>query len=1306
MTDPESQPAFDPHLLQEVITRLAEAWNFEPQAAEIWLARHPNLASHPDAAVEVIYTEFVLRERSGESVGCEEYLERFPQYREPLAQQLELHQLLSGSWLDAIGGPTEISQTRGSLPDQPQSNQPPDSTRFEIVRRLGSGGMGVVYAAIDHLWGQTVALKTVRNDRSYVQHLKQEFRTLADVSHPNIVSLYELFSEPGQTFFTMELLEGVNFLSAVRSPGDPQPNWERLEHLLLQAVQGIAFLHQQGILHCDIKPSNFLVTTSDRCVLLDFGLATEFLSQNPGAEPAGGGTLAYFAPELRTGGQYSVATDWYALGVTLFQAIYGQTPPSGAAMPSLESQPPIAQRLQRWCSGLLDPEIDLRLATAEQLCRELLASPGPPELSGQVFGREGLLEELTEHLQAVQQGEPTMVLLAGDSGVGKTTVLKALLESCPAQTWTLSGRCHPCESVPYKAIDSVMEQLTQYLLGLPNSQLAAYLQPETALLVRMFPCLGSIFEKLGTSPATETLPLETELVKRYLENLLRELLQRLGKQRTVVVAIDDLQWSDEDSLQLLKQLFFVPDPPCLLFVGSYRPTEVLEGSPLQELLSGSTAGYRPIRRVSRAIEPLAWDAMEQLLEFHLPEATPETRQHLIESSCGNPFLLQELCHSYQENRHQESFTEADDLIWKRIEQLEPSARELLALLSLVGKAGSQATMFAAVSTPEAWHSSLHRVRKTGLVRVSGTGTSDYLEISHDRVRETVISKLDDIAQQSHHHRLARAFEEHEPHKVDALAFHYEHAARWPEAAKYAEQAANLAAGQLAFRRAAELYRKVLQWRIEESAQDLRTLREKLGFAEAHAGRGRQAAEQFLRLAEQFPERSLDYRRRAMHQLVAGGNFLEALEAAKQIAAAVGVKIPQSEFVAKAKLLAESLRQSYFPLKPHTKADADLAPESVLKIACLQSLSLSFMAYRPARGVFLGWQFQRAAFRGGTQHQVAHALAQRAGIKAIVGKIDRQATQDLDQAYQLAGRDQDPGTLACIYSWHNFISLVQGRWQQCLELSDKILQLNPSDDQECWFWRTLSRAYRWLPCFFTGRVSEIRGLLWSWLRDAKDRDDAFGRVVLPLDYGAIHWLAADNPDEAEAILAETIGYFPPSSEEVLLVRALIFRLTISLYRGNGRQAWKQLTEFHPRGMPFGAKYNGLMRPLYLQIRGTTALAACFQKRSKLIAEAIAYQRKLTREDYLWNQAQATLLAAGIRLAEQNLEEALRLYALAEQEFTAAQMPLHAMVCQRRRGELLGGDEGRSLVDAANEWMIRAAIEKPAGIARILAPFPEG
>ena len=259
----------------------------------------------------------------------------------------------------------DAHEKAGSFLERPVELLPPPALadddfsgteRFTVLRRLGAGGMGVVYEVQDLARAEVVALKTLRHATpAGVYRLKQEFRSLAGVAHPNVVCLYELVVEDARCFFTMELVKGVNFVEYVRGGPRTSLSIERLTSALRQLVDGVSALHRLGKLHRDIKPSNVLVTPEGRVVILDFGLITELFPDNfGGAEHIIGGTPAYVSPEESSGMPPSEAGDWYGVGATLYEALTGEIPFRGPLIEVLlrkrERDPPPPSELAAGCA--------------------------------------------------------------------------------------------------------------------------------------------------------------------------------------------------------------------------------------------------------------------------------------------------------------------------------------------------------------------------------------------------------------------------------------------------------------------------------------------------------------------------------------------------------------------------------------------------------------------------------------------------------------------------------------------------------------------------------------------------------------------------------------------------------------------------------------------------------------------------------------------------------------------------------------------------------------------------------------------
>ena len=223
---------------------------------------------------------------------------------------------------------------------------------YQLERFLGRGGMGEVYVATDGRLGRTVALKILRPEvlanREYRNRFEREAQALAALRHPGIVTIYALEEVDGETFFTMDLVEGKTLTEIIEASG-PMP-LERIFELAIPICDAVAAAHKQGITHRDIKPDNVLVGPRNEITVLDFGLAKNVGLQSAG-EQAGGtaptmdvtmagrivGTINYMSPEQAEGRETSPATDVFALGVVIYEMATGDLPFQGTSAMSILS---------------------------------------------------------------------------------------------------------------------------------------------------------------------------------------------------------------------------------------------------------------------------------------------------------------------------------------------------------------------------------------------------------------------------------------------------------------------------------------------------------------------------------------------------------------------------------------------------------------------------------------------------------------------------------------------------------------------------------------------------------------------------------------------------------------------------------------------------------------------------------------------------------------------------------------------------------------------------------------------------------
>jgi tRNA A-37 threonylcarbamoyl transferase component Bud32 len=245
----------------------------------------------------------------------------------------------------ASTGPSETVARRGSRPSPigAAGTQPlvaaavaaamaeplpfPAGGRYEILGELGRGSMGVVYRARDKRLDREVALKrlpeSLRDEPTRVEMLLREARSAARLNHPNIVTLFDVDSDDGGWFLTMELLEGRSVASILRERGRFTPR--SAAWLGEQVASGLAYAHARGIVHRDVKPANLFVTSERVVKLMDFGVA-KIVAEVRRKGSLIGGTPDYMAPEQAMGGAIDGRADLYALGGTLFELLTGQVP--------------------------------------------------------------------------------------------------------------------------------------------------------------------------------------------------------------------------------------------------------------------------------------------------------------------------------------------------------------------------------------------------------------------------------------------------------------------------------------------------------------------------------------------------------------------------------------------------------------------------------------------------------------------------------------------------------------------------------------------------------------------------------------------------------------------------------------------------------------------------------------------------------------------------------------------------------------------------------------------------------------------
>ena len=260
--------------------------------------------------------------------------------------------------------------------------------RYQLLEQLGKGGMAVVYRARDLMLERSVAVKVLREsysrDSAFLDRFRQEAKAAANLSHPNIVTVHDFGLDEGQLFIVMEYVPGTDLKTLIKQRGRFTP--EEALPLIIQACAGIGYAHRAGLIHCDVKPQNMLVTPDMRLKVTDFGIARALSTIHPDEKSeVVWGSPQYFSPEQASGAAPSPASDVYSLGIVMYEMLTGSLPfhATTAAelarlhleaepVPVSEILPDISPALEQILKKVLAKEPSQRYRTADQLGRVLM----------------------------------------------------------------------------------------------------------------------------------------------------------------------------------------------------------------------------------------------------------------------------------------------------------------------------------------------------------------------------------------------------------------------------------------------------------------------------------------------------------------------------------------------------------------------------------------------------------------------------------------------------------------------------------------------------------------------------------------------------------------------------------------------------------------------------------------------------------------------------------------------------------------------------------------------------------------------
>ncbi len=600
--------------------------------------------------------------------------------------------------------------------------------------------------------------------------LAQEFALLAGLRHPNIISVLDYgFDEKREPFFTMELVkEARNIVHA----SEKASLGVRVD-FLLQTLEALRYLHRRGVIHRDLKPSNVLVSNG-HVKVLDFGISLR-LHEAIAHRGSIAGTFGYIAPEILLKSPASERSDIYAFGVLAAKVIFGQ-PPSWMGRADRSAIPGATDEqldnLKSVIEELVSRNPEDRPGQAGEVIAMICQAMGTKAPAESVATRESFLENadfvgraeemawLQSGLVQAQARSGGVVLVSGDSGVGKSRLLREMRTRALVDGFmVISGQARSDKTLPYQLWHSVIRRLV--LTARPTLL-------ELSVLKSLIDDIDLLVEADSTIPSP--VAQGPEAAQGRLIGVIEDLMRR--QTSPMVIILEDLQWAGAESMTVLRVLAKVLGTSQILIIGSCR-----------------THGFDDIQAQlpntpRLRLEPLVDAHIATLSGSILGEDGQNTSlvEMLSQETGGNPFFLIEVLRACAENTGSLAHINVNtldqgvlaeglsSLLAKRLDMLSDVDRALLRVAAIIGRELDMDVM-RAMEPEQPWEQVLGHWHQQAMIAIE----DGQWRFAHDKFRERLLVELQEMGLEARNHgRVAKAIEEVHAHRPPAgsLAYHW------------------------------------------------------------------------------------------------------------------------------------------------------------------------------------------------------------------------------------------------------------------------------------------------------------------------------------------------------------------------------------------------------------------------------------------------------------------------------------------------------------------------------------------------------
>lgn len=704
---------------------------------------------------------------------------------------------------------------------------------YSTEETLHDGPKTVVYRAIRQAGGLPVILKALKQEyptAEDVARLRREYEITRELRLDGVVASIELLQHGNGVVLVREDFHGHSLREQLR---EGRLDLDTFFAIAVQLASTLGHLHQLNIVHMDVNPANIIINPQTKQVkLTDFGLATLLAKEGLPQMSRLKGTLDYISPEQTGRMNRSVdhRTDFYALGVTLYEMVTGQLPfrtndpvelihSHIARTPTAPAQvdrqiPPVLSRIimkllektaeQRYQSGFglladlqrcqRDWQANRRIddfAIAESDFSERFHIPE------KLYGREQEIDSLLAIFARVMKGNREIVVISGDPGIGKSVLVQEVRKSLALERgYFVSGKFDQFQrNIPYASLIQAFQDLVRQLLTESETHLNYWRERirsavgvNGSVLVEVIPEIELI---TGEQPPVQSLP-PAEAQNRFKMVFQNFVAALPAKEHPLVIFLDDLQWADAASLQLLQFLIIETSSPYFLGIGAYRDNETGPAHPLMLALEAIESGGVTLHRL--AIKPLQLTHISQLicdtLRCRATDAQPLAKL-VLQKTEGNPFFVNQFLHALNDEKllsadaarrrwrwnlpqiHKRGITDnVVDLMTAKLRRLRDETRQVLRLAACIGNQFDLQTLAIVYERPAATTAAdLSQALQEGLVipgsdfafhvadapgeTTHGDAQRALFRFVHDRVQQAAYLLLSDDDKKSVHWQIGR-----------------------------------------------------------------------------------------------------------------------------------------------------------------------------------------------------------------------------------------------------------------------------------------------------------------------------------------------------------------------------------------------------------------------------------------------------------------------------------------------------------------------------------------------------------------------